>query len=237
MPQPSDISHDSHALQQAISFDGAIWTKQRSELRKWFEDRAPTLTDAYTGCVLLLYMPAFPARVHFICHAVRDIYVKLPASLGIPQIKRPAEVFPEMVKAFSVRWHKYPPKTINSSSEDTLFAFADPLYRYAKKMVDTSDSMKRVSVGTQLASALFQCHDRGTSEFIPKWVVDSFDREYKFFVKRAHLVPDVEKLPSHDGLVEHFQAFERTFHSLTCSYFEGKEEVDAILRRTNTTRH
>ena len=89
-------------------------------------------------------------------------------------------------------------------------------------------------VGDRLAAALFRSEERRDDEFIPAFVSASFNREYKFFVNRAHLARTADKIPTDDGLEEHFQAFERSFHSLVCSYFTGKEELDEILRDTNT---
>jgi len=57
-------------------------TKQRRELVRWFDDRAPSFTEGYIAAVRLLHTPSFPARVHLVCHVVRDIYRYLPATLG-----------------------------------------------------------------------------------------------------------------------------------------------------------
>jgi hypothetical protein len=89
--------------------DAPYWSQQRRELFQWLEDRAPSFVEGYVGAVRLLYMPCFPGRVHFICHAVRDIYRRLPSSLGIKSQSRPGEVFPDMVKKLRERWEKFPP--------------------------------------------------------------------------------------------------------------------------------
>ena len=44
----------------------------------------------------------------------------------------------------------------------------------------------------------------------------------------------IDKVPNDDGLIAHFESFERAFHSLVGPYFSGKEELDAILHDTNT---
>ncbi len=75
--------------------------------------------------------------------------------------------------------------------------------------------------------------DRHEDDFIQPWIIEAFDAEYNFFVRRAHLPASVDKVPSDDGLSEHFEAFERAFHSLVGPYFSGKDELDAILRDTN----
>jgi hypothetical protein len=90
------------------------------------------------------------------------------------------------------------------------------------------------SVGANLAIALFRALDRREDDFIPPWVIRSFDEEYDFFVSRAHLGRELDQVPADAGLKDHFEAFERSFHSVVGPYFSGKEELDAILQDTNT---
>jgi len=217
--------------------DSAYWTRPRCELIKWFEDRAPSFKEGYVGAVRLLYMPLFPARVHFICHAVRDIYRRLPTTLGEESLPRPAEVFPNMVKTLANRWEKFPPthsgKRSGQAGSDV--SVSPQVYRYVEKIVRKSNQIAvQRTVGKQLAIALFHSLDRREDEFIQPWVIDAFDAEYDFFVRRAHLAESIEKVPSDDGLLEHFEAFERAFHSLVGPYFSGKDELDAILQDTNS---
>ncbi|GAF85394.1 unnamed protein product [marine sediment metagenome] len=217
--------------------DSAHWTQLRRELIKWLEDRAPSFTEGYMGAVRLLYTPSFPARVHFICHAVRDIYRRLPTTLGEKSLPRPQEVFPSMVKELANRWEKFPPKDNSkySGQAGSDIPVSPQVYRYMKKIVQKSTKIAaQRTVGKQLAIALFRSLDRWENEFIQPWVIEAFDAEYDFFVDRAHLAESVENVPSDDGLLEHFEAFERAFHSLVGPYFSGKEELDAILQDTNS---
>jgi len=94
----------------ALLDNSSYWTKQRRELVQWLDDRAPSFTEGYVGAVRLLHTSSFPARVHLICHVVRDIYRHLPAALGAQSMPRPGEVFPSMVKTLAEQWHKFPPK-------------------------------------------------------------------------------------------------------------------------------
>ncbi|NIA15870.1 MAG: hypothetical protein GWP08_17540 [Nitrospiraceae bacterium] len=211
------------------------WTQQRRELRQWFQDRAPSFVEAYVGAVELLRMPRFPARVHFACHAVRDIYRYLPAALGVKVMSRPGEVFPNMVKELAKRWTAFPPSRLpDPQGADLGYSLAPHVYEYAEKIVDRSRAMGgQPTVGGQLAMALSRSQDRPDDDFIPPWVIKRFDDEYGYFVGRAHVAQTVDKVPTDDGLAEHFEAFERAFHSLVGPYFSGKEELDAILQDTN----
>lgn len=217
--------------------DGAYWTQQRRDLIQWMKDRAPSFLQGYIGAVRLLYMPSFPARVHFICHAVRDIYFHLPAALGTRPLSRPPEIFPPMVKELAKRWKEFPcPQVTEFNGTDSGFRVSPQVYRCVEDLVRRSGEIgEQQTVGKQLVVALFRSLDRQEGEFIPPWITKSFDAEYDFFVKRAHLARSVDKVPSDDGLVTHFEAFERAFHSLVGPYFSGKEELDVILQDTNTT--
>ena len=215
--------------------DAPYWSQQRLEIFQWLEDRAPSFVEGYVGAVRLLHMPSFPARVHFICHVVRDIYRRLPASLGIKSLSRPGEVFPNMVKELRERWERFPPNDQSYSERANSDIPVSPqVHRSLSKIVRKSREIAdQPTVGTQLAIALFRSLDRRADEYIEPWVINSFDAEYAFFMERAHLAESVKKVPTDDGLTEHFESFERSFHSLVGSYFTGKEELDAILQDTN----
>lgn len=217
--------------------ESPYWTTQRKELVTWLQDRAPSFVEGYVGAVRLLHMPEFPGRVHFICHAIRDIYRHVPRTFGVKSLPRPAEVFPSMVKELAIAWREFPasePEDEQSVSESDL-CVSRQVHRWLRKIIDKSNQLKDQStVGNQLAIALFRSMDRREGDFIEPWIIAAFDAEYDFFVKRAHLAVSVDKVPTDDGLVEHFEAFERAFHSLVGPYFSGKGELDAILRKTNS---
>ncbi len=235
MPQDGGRDGQRQPVVSASIGDNAFWTRQRRELIRWMEDRAPSFVQGYIGAVLLLHMPSFPARVHFICHVVRDIYWKLPTIVGAKSKQRPPEVFPNMVKELAERWRKFPaPGPIVAGKPNSEFTVSAQVYRYIEEIVRKSVEIQdQPSVGKQLAIALFRSLDRRDEELIQPWIIGSFDAEYDFFVKRAHLSHSVDKIPNEDGLIEHFEGFERAFHSLVGPYFTGKEELDAILQDTN----
>lgn len=210
---------------------GEYWTPLRVDLVAWFDDHASSFSAGYIAAVELLQSPSFPARVHFICHAIRDVYRLLPPALGADPLPTPTQVFPNMVKSLVEKWDRHPsPETSTAGT----FSVSPQVYRYIKKIVGKSESMaQQKTVGQALAVALFRSHDQREVEFIHPWIMESFDREYDFFVKRAHFAQSTEKVPDDDGLKEHFVAFERAFHSLVGPYFSGKEELDAILQDTN----
>ena len=142
-----------------------------------------------------------------------------------------------MVKELANRCVKFPPKdTSKYSGEAGSYIPVSPqVHRYVTRIIRKSAEIAdQRTVGKQLAIALFRSHDRRENEFIQPWIIEAFDAEYHFFVKRAHLPASVDKVPTDAGLLEHFEAFERAFHSLVGPYFSGKDELDAILQDTNS---
>ena len=166
------------------------WTRERREIAAWLNDHAPSFADGYEGAVQLLHTPALSARVHLICHLVRDIYRYLP---GVIDAKakaspRPAEVFPGMVKELAKQWKAFPPRTVKQCEDDSSdHRVSKQVYRHIAKLVEKSEKMAedQPTVGRALARSLFRCGVRNVDEFIAPWIIKSFDAEYDFFVKGA----------------------------------------------------
>jgi hypothetical protein len=141
-----------------------------------------------------------------------------------------------MVRALAEQWKQFPPNG-SGRHEDigTDIPVSARVHGSVLRLVEKSrDLADQPTVGKQLAIALFRSLDRRNDDFIHPWIISSFDGEYKFFVSRAHLARSMDRVPTDEGLMEHFEGFERAFHSLVGPYFSGKEELDAILRATNT---
>ncbi|MCH8839273.1 MAG: hypothetical protein IH831_01070, partial [Planctomycetes bacterium] len=197
-------------------FTESYWTSQRRELLQWFSDRAPSFVEGYKSAVCLLHSPCFPARIHLICHLVRDIYRKLPITLGAAPLPRPGEVFPGMVKQLYTLWtapslssqgsgsadvsatssmHFYDPEI--PAADDTDVFVSRKIFIHLEKIINKCGQLKnQPSVGKQLVIALYRSLDRQQEEFIPPWVIESFDNEYDFFVSRAHLVESMDRVPN-----------------------------------------
>jgi hypothetical protein len=79
MPSVADLPH---------------WNPLRRELLKWFDERVPGFAEGYVAAVDLVHRADFPARVHLVCHLVRDIYRYLPQALGdTSENKKGVEVY------------------------------------------------------------------------------------------------------------------------------------------------
>ncbi|HEY3965548.1 MAG TPA: hypothetical protein VGM05_13410 [Planctomycetaceae bacterium] len=218
-------------------FENAPFSTQlRRELARWFQDRAAPLTAPYVGAVRLLYMLDFPGRIHLICHVVRDIYRFLPDILtGDKQNSRPSDLYPSLVNSLAGKHAEFPPLLNDAlGSPPTHAQYPIELHRCVEKLVEARGSLKKQrSIGERCAVALFGAGDRPVGTFLPQWVIKAFKDENEFFVDRAHLRTPAAKIPTDGELHEHFENFERVFHSLIGPYFKGKSELDDILQDTN----
>jgi hypothetical protein len=203
----------------------------RRELLQWFKERVPGFADGYDAAVRLVHEAPFPARAHLVCHVVRDIYRELPTALGDTSQKQAgSSVYPPLVAALRDVWDMNPVLDggVPSDSDRPVSARA---HSAAARLVETSRTLKEQgSVGTRLARALFRAVDR-PEQPVPGWIFKAFDKEYDFFVARAHLRGST--VPWGDDIRTHFESFEGAFHSIVGSYFKGKGDLDAILADTN----
>jgi hypothetical protein len=212
--------------------EALYWTPLRLELLQWFRERVPGFAEGYEAAARLVHEPTFPARVNLVCHLVRDIYRDLPRALRDTSEKnRGVDVYPALVAKLRDVWDANP-AVEDAVSIDVGRLVSAQAYNAAERLVEASRTVKeQASVGTRLARALFRAVERPEGMPIPGWIFSAFDEEYDFFVGRAHLRPT--GMPAGDGLLVHFESFERAFHSIVGPYFKGKEELDAILAETN----
>ncbi len=211
------------------------WTSARLELLSWFGQKAPSIAPAYEGAVRLLYTPDFPGRIHFVCHVVRDIYNVLPQILdGVTRVSA-GEAYPPILAKLQQHW----PSVGTSFVESDSASIQDivPISRITYKIVDklvrkSRDITSQKTTGESLSRIL--CRENPTEDVhIPLRLIEGFDTARKWFVSRAHLVHTIEKLPADDGLLEQFEAFEKTLFSFVGQYFSGTRELDDILQQAN----
>ncbi|MFG0243666.1 MAG: hypothetical protein ACF8R9_12840 [Phycisphaerales bacterium JB054] len=230
-PEPATWPADAQA---------AAWSVRRQQLLEWLRTDAPSLAPAYEAAVRLVDETSFPARVHLVCHIVRDIYAKLPEVLDGEYRRRNAgEVYRNGVEKVEQRWEGTPTDSLapaaTSAGGDVAATMRISLSaaRSVEGLLDVHRALKKQPRSAEvLARALYRRFaDAGLDP--PKRLVEVFERERRWFTERAHLVRDHEKLPSDEGLDEHFTAFENALFSLVGPYFAGKQEIDAILQQAN----
>lgn len=219
----------------------ASLSPMRQELVQWFEREAPSLAPAYRAAIQILKISAMPARVHLVSHIVRDIYGKLPEILdGEYRRTNAGELYRSLVDKVEGHWGQSKGTALhgeNRASTDVAAAAAVAVSVAAARSVDDLlERHRRLKEQPRSAVVLARAMYRRFAESgleAPRRLVDQFERERVWFTKRAHLVIEMEKVPSDDGLMEHFAAFERALYSLVGQYFTGKTEIDAILQQAN----
>ena len=192
------------------------------------------MLEGYVAAVTLLHQQSFPARVHLICHVVRDIYTHLPGVLGDPVVRvRPNDVYPGLVTELREESEKLLPREDNLGPDDGI-PVSRSFFRTTEKLVAWNVKLeKQPRTGTHLCRALYRATDRPISDGALGKTYQQFETEYRYFVKRAHLVKAVDKAHSDHDLVKHFESFELGISSIVGSYFKHKDVLDAILQETN----
>ncbi len=235
----SPPEHDSSDI--TANSAGSPWTPVRFQLLEWFRQDAPSLAGAYEATVFLVSTPSVPARVHLVCHLVRDIYGKLPEILdGEFRFQSAGAVYPPFIDTIANHWRSPDGALLtNAAASETAPSASDRVNvpRAAARAVD--DLLARRAVlkdqprSTEvLARALFRRFAESGLQ-PPARLAATFEEERRWFTDRAHLVLERAKVPAEEGLLDHFASFEGALHSLVGEYFTGKEELDAILAQAN----
>jgi len=209
----------------------------RARLREWFTHHAPALTDAYDAAVRLLGDCAFPASASLICHIVRDILNLLPEALDGEERDTRVD-YRELTNDIARVWPAAervnfgdppvdaPPDSTRASgiiSQAALDAVQGLLRQHG-------DGQRGRWRGVQrLLNAIARQH--GTAGPPAEPTVGALVKEYGWFQGNAHL--RLGTPPDFREVVRHFEQLELTLDALTRPFFTGKDELDAILDRTN----
>jgi len=191
-------------------------------------------------------MPAMPAKVHCICHLVRDIYSKLPEILdGEYRRISSGEVYPPFIAQIDKHWkrvHRVPLTDDDCQAATQLDDMKGHVHitHEAARAIEALLKKHAEIVGVPksheiLSRALYRRYNEAGLE-PPARLDVQFKTERDWFTARAHLVREEKKVPTEDGLKEHFIAFENALFALVGQYFDGTNELDAILNQANDTR-
>tara|TARA_A100000171_G_scaffold42943_1_gene44641 strand:- start:3478 stop:4233 length:756 start_codon:yes stop_codon:yes gene_type:complete len=219
----------------------AEWKPHQQELLKWFLEVAPSLAAPYEAAVIMINDGIIPARIHLICHIVRDIYNELPAILdGNYSRLHGGAVYPAAIDKIAIAFESYFVESFDPSADkenpdsSNMISISMHSIRQVYALVQQHETIKnQASSGRVLAEALYRQY--ATAGSMPSdRVIRTFDKARVWFTRRAHLVRDPNKLPTDEGLRDNFEAFERTLHSLIAPHFTIKGELDDILQEANS---
>lgn len=219
---------------------GLVWKPHQRYLLEWFRKEAPSLAPAYEAALRLINDVSFPARVHLVCHIVRDIYSKLPEILDADYRRKDGgTVYRDAVEKLVLPWTGIGSDPLVAdqapaeAERSTAVSVPIPAVRAVRELLDLHRDVK-----SQPKSVLILTHSLYRrfvdTELKPSSrLIDAFEAERKWFTRSAHLVREPAKVPTGDDLLHHFATFESALHSLVAPYFAGKQEIDAILQQAN----
>lgn len=82
------------------------WAPLQLELLEWFRKDASSLAPAYEAAVRIVGDHTMPARLHLVCHIVRDIYSKLPEILDASYRRTNfGDAFPKLINELQGIWN------------------------------------------------------------------------------------------------------------------------------------
>jgi len=213
----------------------SIWTPRRLELVEWFTREAPSLVDAYRGAVLLIHDASFPACLHFVGHAVRDIADRLPFVLD-GELRSGRVQYENRLDRVLDSWPFADSTNANdtgapqpSSQEITIpksvYLALDGLIR------DHRERRNRPSNTDLLFRALLR--DDAAGSAAADRLVRAFKEERDWFMEHAHMRSQPMGVVPHAEQLKHFERFETLLHNVVGRFFTATRELDEILREAN----
>lgn len=230
IPSPNSPTHE-HPESKIITANPDFSSRKRLELRAWFKSTAPSLSEAYEGAVVLLKDPAFPGRIHFIAHAIRDITDRLAFVLDT-QLDGQRVSYETHLDPLIELWPTLNSLTpANPSPTDTV---AIPL-TVALRVDGIVEAHRQRKGRPSNFDLLFQhlARQNPNSGPVNARIVADFKRVHKWFMERAHLRKTVMQPVPEATLTEHFELFESILHSFVGDYFTGTAELDHVLQQAN----
>jgi hypothetical protein len=219
-----------------------FWTRERQELRLWFERNAPSLGELYKGAIEMVFNEIFPGRVRFVSHAVREIRNRLPDVIAGPVSTNQVQYINRLDDLSKV-WKKaglsldgsLPIKLTNNEQIPPIKEVPIPVKIYkeiAKLIRDHEEARKKPY---EEFKRLFQAIDPKNKEaeatLRPR--IDNLRKNTEWFVARTHDRGKVDAEMDGDELKKNFEIFERALLAIIGSFYKTLEDLDEILEETN----
>jgi hypothetical protein len=205
----------------------------RTELLEWFRREAKPLAGAYEGAITLLEQPQFPGRIHFICHAVRDIADRLVFVLD-PQSAGKRVQYEEALDTIQKEWPAQASPVGDgtpAARSDTVIIPAGVARRIDQLIRDHAQRRTRPNQYQRLFRLLMR-NDSTHAETNAR-LTAAFKEIREWFMRYTHLRSDQAPAVDEAELKRRFESFERILHSFVGGYFTGTKELDVILQQAN----
>ena len=182
---------------------------------------------------MLLGLPTFPGRVHFIAHAVRDIADRLVFVLddGLPSSRVQYE---HHLDSIQDQWPSLDHLFDGSSSPESAEAVSIPasVARHISQLLTEHRGRRQRPSQYDLLFQWLMKQDPSHAA-VNQRLVSSFKDIRQWFMALTHLRRTAPPQVDEEQLCKRFEAFEKTLHSFVGSFFTGTRELDAILQQTN----
>lgn len=219
------------------------WTSMRKDLMSWFKRNAPSLGELYEGALRMIYADAFPGRVRFVAHAVREIRNRLPDVIAGPKAGEPLQ-YKNRVDEIADLWEKHglpldgslPTKVTSGEFLPSIHDVPIPPRVYNKVATLVRDHLRTRETPREAAKRLFQAIDPRNRESeatlrprIKHWIDCT-----EWFVQRVHDRGLLDDQMGADELKKRFEVFEHALAGMLWEFFKTVVELDEILEEANS---
>lgn len=219
------------------------WTPLRRDLRSWFERNAPSLGELYEGALRMIFAEAFPGRVRFVAHAVREIANRLPDVIAGPkaggtlQYKNRLDDIAKIWKGHGLPLDGSVPTTVRK--DDALPSNHDipvPYPVFQKVVSLVRDHERTRETRSEAARRLFLAIDPNNriSEATLRPRIENWSKTTEWFVEHVHDRGQKDAEMSGDELKNRFDSFELALSAMVSEFFKTVEALDEILEQANS---
>ena len=214
------------------------WTPKRAALHRWLDHNAQGLAPVYESAVQMALDDAFPGRVWFVAHAIREIRNRLPDSLA-GEVTAAHTDYAELTAAVHARWIEdgFPPDGARSVSAQSEPSAAD-LGR-SEVSPELMSAMADLVAGHVAASENNEAKARRLFHAVggappPTYVVKAWLRGTRWANAFAHVRNKPLSQADEQSLAANFIAFEEALMAISNRSYENMESLDEILGAANS---
>jgi hypothetical protein len=219
------------------------WSTKRRELCLWFSRNAASLGELYKGALFIYFTDAFPGRIRFVAHAVREIRNRLPDVIAGPKPVSPLQYKNRLDKVVDI-WERSGLPTDGSiptkiTKDDSLPLSLDvpvPIKVYMEIATLIRDHINAREKPREAAMRLFQAIDpkNKQSEATLRPRIDNWLDVTKWFAERVHDSGATDIQMEADELQKRFEIFEAALSAMIKEFFKTEKELDEILGEANS---
>lgn len=213
------------------------WTSRRLELQRWLKLNAPALAPVYTAAVQMALDEAFPGRVWFVAHAIREIRNRLPDALA-GEIASSRTEYRQLAEEVHSCWIE---DGLPEDGSTPVVDAADPgasgpvRYEISQSLLSSVGGLVAGHLAVsdrneENARRLFEVAAGGP---IPRYVVKAWLRGTRWAQAFAHIRNKPLRPSDELSLIENFEAFEEALLAIARRSYENMDDLDEILGSAN----